>query len=166
MEPMTESPHILIVEARFYADIADELVRGTVEALDRASATYERIQVPGAFEIPAAIGMAARSMDVASGRRYDGFVALGCVIRGETTHYDYVCQESARGLQDLACRHGLAIGYGILTVENADQAWARAKVDRKNKGGDAAQACLAMIALRRRFNSAAGSERERNGTQA
>jgi len=83
--------------------------------------------------------------------RFDGYLALGCVIRGETTHYDYVCGESARALQDLAVRHGLALGYGILTVENDDQAWARARVDRKNKGGDAAAACLAMIDLRRRI---------------
>jgi 6,7-dimethyl-8-ribityllumazine synthase len=149
---MTDTPHILIVEARFYTDIADELARGAVAALERAGATYDRIQVPGAFEIPAAVGMAVRSMERHPDRRpYDGFVALGCVIRGETTHYDYVCQESARGLQDLACRHALAIGYGILTVENAEQAWARAKVERKNKGGDAAQACLDMIDLKRRF---------------
>ena len=83
--------------------------------------------------------------------RYDGYVALGCVIRGETTHYDYVCIESARGLQDLALRHNAAIGYGILTVENDDQAWARAKVDQKNKGGAVASACLDMIRLKRHF---------------
>ena len=99
--------------------------------------------VPGAFEIPGAIALAAG--------HYDGFVALGCVIRGETTHYDYVCGESARGLMDLAVRDRLAIGYGIVTVNNADQAWARAAIDRGDKGGDAAHACLAMVALGRRW---------------
>lgn len=147
---MAGSPHILIVEARFYRDIADELARGAVAALESAGARYDRIAVPGAFEIPAAIALAARSPRGA----YDGYVALGCVIRGETSHYDYVCGESARGLQDLAVRDGLAIGYGILTCETAEQAWERAKTDRKNKGADAAEACLAMIALGRRFGQA------------
>ncbi len=147
---MADSPHILIVEARFYEDIADELARGVIAALEAAGATYERIDVPGAFEIPAAIAMAARAPEGG----YDGYVALGCVIRGETSHYDYVCGESARGLQDLAVRDGLAIGYGILTCEAGEQAWERAKVDRKNKGADVAEACLAMIAIRRRFGLA------------
>ncbi len=138
-------PHVLIVEARFYEDIADELCRGAVAALDAAGATHERVTVPGAFEIPAAIVMAHE----VGGGRFDGYIALGCVIRGETTHYDYVCSESARGLQDLAVRLGLAIGYGILTVENAAQAWARAAVDQKDKGADAARACLRMIELRK-----------------
>src|SRR5690349_16732271 len=128
--------HVLIVEARFYEDIADELVRGAIIELEQAGATYDRIAVPGAFEIPAAIHFAIQSAaQGGNARRYDGYVALGCVIRGETTHYDYVCIESARGLQDLALRYSAAIGYGILTVENDDQAWARAKVDQKNKGG-------------------------------
>ncbi|MFN3461399.1 MAG: 6,7-dimethyl-8-ribityllumazine synthase [Oceanibaculum sp.] len=137
--------HVLIVEARFYEDLADELVKGAMAALDAAGATYDRIAVPGAFEIPAAIGYAAQ------GGKYAGYVALGCVIRGETTHYDYVCGESARGLQDLAIQQRLAIGYGILTCENGEQAWARASVTRKNKGKDAAEACLAMIELKQRF---------------
>jgi len=149
---MADAPHIMIVEARFYTDIADELVRGCIAELEKEGATYERFAVPGAFEIPAAIQYAVKSLDVFSGRRrFDGYVALGCVIRGETTHYDYVCGESARGLQDLAIRHTLALGYGILTVENREQAWARAAVDRKNKGGDAARACLDMIELKRQF---------------
>lgn len=149
---MPDAPHILIVEARFYEDLADELVRGAIATLEAAGASHERVAVPGAFEIPAAIhfALAAEAADPAR-RRFDGYVALGCVIRGETTHYDYVCEESARGLQDLACRQRAAIGYGILTVENDDQAWVRAGVDRKNKGGSAAQACLDMIALKRRF---------------
>jgi 6,7-dimethyl-8-ribityllumazine synthase len=101
--------------------------------------------VPGAFEIPGAIALAAG--------RYDGFVALGCVIRGETTHYDYVCGESARGLMDLSVHKKVAIGYGIVTVNNVDQAWARAATDRGDKGGDAAHACLAMVALGRRWRN-------------
>jgi 6,7-dimethyl-8-ribityllumazine synthase len=149
---MAEGPHVMIVEARYYAHIADELARGAIGALDAAGASYERLTVPGAFEIPAAIRFAV----AAQGRgdraaRFDGFVALGCVIRGETTHYDYVCGESARGLQELALAHHLAIGFGILTVENEAQALARARVDRKNKGGEAANACLAMIELKRQF---------------
>jgi 6,7-dimethyl-8-ribityllumazine synthase len=145
-------PHLLIVEARFYEEISDELAKGAVAALKAAGVTFDRLAVPGAFEIPAAIRMAIRAMDFhPHRRRYDGYVALGCVIRGETTHYDYVCGESARGLQDLAVRYTLAVGYGILTVENEAQAWERARVDRKNKGGDAARACLAMIEAKRKF---------------
>ena len=142
---MTAGPHILIVEAPFYADIVEELRAGAEEALAAAGATVEHASVPGAFEVPAAISVAADT------GRYDGYVALGCVIRGETSHYDYVCAESARGLQDLAVERRLAIGYGILTTENDAQAWVRARRDEKNKGRDAAEACLAMIALKRRF---------------
>ena len=148
-------PHILVVEARFYEDLADELVKGAVGQLEAAGATHHRISVPGAFEIPAAIALAERAARTVHGAaRYDGYVALGCVIRGETTHYDYVCVESARGLQDLAVRDGLAIGYGILTVENGAQAWARARVGEKNKGGGAAAACLAMVNLKRKLGLA------------
>lgn len=143
---MAERSHILIVEARYYEAIADEMARGAVAALESAGAAFDRITVPGAFEIPAAVQMAVQTGS------YDGYVALGCVIRGETTHYDYVCGESARGLQDLAIRHAIAIGYGIITVENEAQAWDRARVDRQDKGGGAARACLDMLALRRRFN--------------
>lgn len=145
---MAEKPHILIVEARFYADIADELARGAIAALDQAGATHDRIEVPGAFEIPAAIAMATGRPAPGRSRPLDGYVALGCVIRGETSHYDYVCGESARGLQDLAIRHDLPIGYGILTCETGEQAWERARVDGKNKGADAATACLRMIAVK------------------
>ncbi len=148
---LVPAPRILIVEARFYQDLADELVRGALAMLEAAGATHERIAVPGSFEIPAAIRIAATGTAAVPARRFDGYVALGCVIRGETTHYDYVCSESARGLQDLACRDGLAIGYGILTCETFEQAWERARVDRGNKGGAATEACLAMVALRRHF---------------
>ncbi len=142
---MTAGPHILIVEAPFYADIVEELRAGAEEALAAAGATVEHASVPGAFEVPAVISIADDT------GRFDGYVALGCVIRGETSHYDYVCAESARGLQDLAVERRLAIGYGILTTENDAQAWVRARRDEKNKGRDAAEACLAMIALKRRF---------------
>ncbi len=146
-----EKPHVLIVEARFYEEIADELAKGAIAELERRGATYERISVPGAFEIPGAIQFAAQSHDELDVPTFDGYVALGCVIRGETSHYDYVCGESARGLMDLSVQYGLALGYGILTVENQEQAWARAKVDQKNKGRDVAGACLDMIALQQRF---------------
>jgi 6,7-dimethyl-8-ribityllumazine synthase len=149
---MADAPHIMLVEARFYAHIADELARGAIAALDAAGASYERISVPGAFEIPAAIRFAVEAQARGARKaRFDGYVALGCVIRGETTHYDYVCGESARGLQQLAIEHQLAIGFGILTVENEAQAQARARPDKKNKGGEAAHACLAMIELKRHF---------------
>jgi len=150
---MADRPHILIVEARFYAHIADELKRGAVAALAAAEVTYDVLAVPGAFEIPAAVKYAIRSHDFTSGRRrYDGYVALGCVIRGETTHYDYVCSESARKLQDLACDYTLALGYGILTCENEAQALARASMNDKDKGGDVARACLRMLEIKRQFN--------------
>jgi len=132
--------------------VAAELLSGATAELEAAGATSERIEVPGAFEIPAAIRMAIRSMDFYAGRRrYDGYIALGCVIRGETSHYDYICMESARKLQDLAVNYTLALGYGILTCETHDQAMERAAVDRKNKGGDAARACLSMIGVKQRF---------------
>lgn len=134
---------ILIVEARYYEDISDALLTGAEAALKRAGAAYERCTVPGALEIPGAIAMAEG--------RYDGFVALGCVIRGETTHYEIVSNESARGIMDLTVRNRLAIGNGILTCEDEEQAWERAKPEKLNKGGGAAEACLAMIALRERF---------------
>ncbi|HXP76456.1 MAG TPA: 6,7-dimethyl-8-ribityllumazine synthase [Stellaceae bacterium] len=149
---MPAAPHVLIVEARYYAHISDELLKGALAALEQAGASHERVTVPGAFEIPAAIKFAVEARaGGAEGACFDGFIALGCVIRGETTHYDYVCEQSSRGLQDLALAHDLPIGFGILTVENEAQALARARVGQKNKGGEAARACLAMIALKRHF---------------
>jgi 6,7-dimethyl-8-ribityllumazine synthase len=135
---------ILIVEARFYEEISDALYEGAVAALGSEVAT-DRVAVPGALEIPGAIKLAAG--------RYDGFVALGCVIRGETYHFEIVANESARGLMDLMVRDGLCIGNGILTVEDEDQALHRARANELDKGGDAARACLALIALKRRFSS-------------
>ena len=149
---MNNSPHILLVEAPYYTHIAEQLRSGAERALASAGATHEVITVPGAFEIPAAIGLIARATP-----RFDGFVALGCVIRGETTHYDHICAESARGLQELAVRDGLAIGYGILTVENEAQALVRASVEGRDKGGEAVRACLAIVDLKRRL---AGEEND------
>ena len=148
---MAGDSHILIVEARFYPDISDELLRGATAALSEAGATFDRVEVPGVFEIPAAIRMAVAATDLAP--KYDGYLALGCVIRGETTHYDIVANESARALQDLAREFALALGFGVLTVENEAQAWARARVDQKNKGAEAARACLALIDLKRRLQT-------------
>lgn len=145
-------PHVMIAEARFYTEIADEMARGAIAELEAVGATYERFAVAGAFELPAAIRIAMQATERGTLKRtFDGYIALGCVIRGDTTHYDYVCGESARGLQDLAIAHGAAIGYGILTVENEEQAWVRARVSEQNKGGDVARACLGMIGLRQRF---------------
>ncbi|PWR23712.1 6,7-dimethyl-8-ribityllumazine synthase [Zavarzinia compransoris] len=152
----TGSPHLLIVEARFYEAILDELFLGAAAAIEAAGGSWERITVPGALEIPAAIRIAEQgSINRANRvRRIDGYVALGCVIRGETSHFDYVCGESARGLMDLGVSLGLAVGNGILTVENEDQAWARANRHEMNKGAGAAAAALALIDLRRRFGVA------------
>ena len=142
---------VLIVEAPYYAHIAAELAAGAVAALEEAGVAYDRLEVPGALEIPVAIAMASES------HRYDGFVALGCVIRGETSHYDIVAGESARALMDLGTERGLAVGNGILTVDTEAQALARARVAEKNKGGDAVQACLALMAARQSYPRAARS---------
>jgi len=139
---------VLVVVARFYEDIADQLLTGAQTALVAGGATHETIEVPGALEIPAAIRFAHES------GRFGGYVALGCVIRGETSHYDIVSGESARGLTDLALRDGLAIGNGILTTDTRDQAMMRAAANGRNKGGDAARAALVLIALRERFRAA------------
>ncbi len=148
-----DSPHLLIVESRFYEDIADELLKGAIGALEAVGASFERVSVPGAFEIPAAIHMGLRSLEFyAAHRRFDGYIALGCVIRGETSHYDHICGESARKLQDLACQYALALGYGILTCENKEQAWERARVDGGNKGGETARASLSMLEIKRQFH--------------
>jgi 6,7-dimethyl-8-ribityllumazine synthase len=141
------SANVLVVEARFYDHISDKLLDGASAALKAAGASVERISVPGALEISAAILFAAKAGEGA-GKSYDGFIALGCVIRGETYHFEIVANESARGLTDLSLHHGLCIGNGILTVENEGQALARAARDGEDKGGGAARACLALIELR------------------
>ncbi|ANP47895.1 6,7-dimethyl-8-ribityllumazine synthase [Candidatus Viadribacter manganicus] len=139
---------LLLVVSPYYRGVADMMQRGAEKAAAQAEVTLDRIFVPGAFEIPAAIAHAAKA------NVYDGFVALGCVVRGETSHYDYVCGESARALMDLATIDGLAIGYGILTVENLEQAEVRAEPARGDKGGEATKAALSMIAIKRRFAGA------------
>lgn len=155
---MAKAPRILVVTARYYADIVAALEHGAFAALEEAGAVYDWVEAPGAFEIPSLIAHGARQGMF--GQRYQGFVALGCVIRGETSHYDYVCGESARALMDLSVNFtadpseaptGLAIGYGILTVETQEQAWARAKPASeggKNKGAEAAKACLGVLRAR------------------
>ena len=140
------SGHFLIIQSRFYPDIADAQLAGAKSALSAAGASHECISVPGALEIPVAIAMAA-----VSEQHFDGYIALGCVIRGKTTHYETVCSESARGLMDLGIAENLAIGNGILTVEDEAQAWERADAARNDKGGDAARAAISLATLRRRF---------------
>ena len=137
-------PHLLIIQARFYEDIADELVRGATAALQRAGATFDVVDVPGAFEIPAAIRFA---LDAG---KYDGYIALGCVIRGETYHFEIVAGESSRVLMDISVSLPMPIGNGILTVENEDQAIVRADPKQGDKGGDAARAALSLFRLSQR----------------
>ncbi|TVQ54929.1 MAG: 6,7-dimethyl-8-ribityllumazine synthase [Rhodobacteraceae bacterium] len=142
-------PRVLIVAAPFYRAIADALLAGARATLDKVGARHEAVEVPGALEIPAAIRLAER--------RYDAFVALGCVIRGETTHYETVCNDSSRGLMLLAVERGLCIGNGVLTCENRAQAEVRADPARMDKGGGAAAAALHLVALARRFSEPAGA---------
>jgi len=137
---------ILLVSANFYQEVSDELLAGARAELTRVGAEFEEISVGGAFEIPAVISLALDA------EKYDGFVALGCVIRGETTHYDYVCGESARAIMELNIQADACIGYGILTVENMEQAMARAKISEGNKGRDAVVAALQLIEVKRRFS--------------
>lgn len=138
-------PHVLILEARFYDHINDMLIAGAVDALEKAGATFEKITVPGALEIPVALQFASQRKN---GRAFDAFIALGCVIRGETTHYEIVSNESARGIMEVSIENNLAVGNGILTVENEAQALERADKNRMDKGGGAAQAALSMLALK------------------
>jgi 6,7-dimethyl-8-ribityllumazine synthase len=148
--PAFERPaRVLLVTAPYYRAVADRLIAGARAALAAGGAEHEAIEVPGALEVPTAIRLAAR------GGGFDGFVALGCVIRGETTHYETVCNDSSRGLALLGLE-GLCIGNGILTVETMAQAEVRADPAGMNKGGGAAEACLHLIALARRFAPAAG----------
>jgi len=151
----SKGTRILIVEARFYDDIADALLAGASKVLKEAQAEFDCITVPGSLEIPAAIAIA---VDAATTRRrpYDGVVALGCVIRGDTIHFDIVAHQSARGLMDLAVARQLPIGNGIITVDNEAQAWVRARPEEQDKGGDAARAALAMVGLKRQVGKQIG----------
>lgn len=137
--------HLLIVTATFYERLSAEMIRGAEAALKEAGATWDHASVPGALEIPTVIRFALES------GKYDGFVALGCIIRGETYHFEIVCNESARGLTWLAIEQQAAIGNGILTVETEQQAWTRAYVHEGNKGADAAKAVLTLIEHKKRF---------------
>jgi 6,7-dimethyl-8-ribityllumazine synthase len=141
---------ILVVEARYYDDIADFLLAGAMKVLNKAGAEVERITVPGSLEIPSAIVIA---VDAAKqkGLAYEGVVALGCVIRGDTIHFEIVSQLSAQGLLELSVARGLPIGNGIVTVNTLTQALARARIEEQDKGGDAARAALTMVALKRRL---------------
>jgi 6,7-dimethyl-8-ribityllumazine synthase len=145
---ITTHARVLIVEARFYEDLADALLEGATAAIAEAGASFELHTVPGALEIPAAIAILIDGA-AARGEPFDGAVALGAVIRGETTHYEIVSEESSRALMDLSVARKLPLGNGILTVENDAQAWARARRSEMDKGGGAAKACLAMIRLKR-----------------
>jgi len=145
-----EGVRILIVQARFYEDIADALLVGATRVLKQADAAYERVSVPGSLEVAPAIAIAVDAAE-RSGRPYDGAVALGCVIRGETLHFEIVAQESARALLELSVARRLPIGNGILTVDTNAQAWTRARADEADKGGDAARAALSLVRLKRRL---------------
>jgi len=147
---MTTRSHVLIVEGRFYSDIADELAKGATAVLDQEGVSYERLSVPGAFEVPAGVRFALRAMELGSGpARYAGFIALGCVIRGETDHYEHICREASRALMELSVTYTVALGFGILTCDTHEQARARAAVDQANKGATAARTCLRMMDLKK-----------------
>ncbi|SOD94251.1 6,7-dimethyl-8-ribityllumazine synthase [Caenispirillum bisanense] len=147
---MATGPRILIVESRFYEDIADQLVKGAVQELTAQGAGYKRIIVPGILEIPAVIRFAVRAMELrATDFRFAGYVVLGCSIKGETDHYEHVCNESMRGVSDLVLQYSLALGNGILTCRTREHAWERARVDGRNFGGQAARAALRMIQVKR-----------------
>jgi 6,7-dimethyl-8-ribityllumazine synthase len=148
---LEEKIRILIVEGRFYSGISDELLRGATNAIEAFGAEYEVVAVPGALEIPGVIAMAEEGRHRPAGKHFDGYVALGCVIRGETHHFDIVANESARAIMDLTVGKHVCIGNGVLTVEDEDQAWVRARPSEGDKGGGAAKACLDMIAHKRRF---------------
>lgn len=145
-------PHLLIVESPYYEHIANGLAQGAIAAIEKAGGSYDRLSVPGALEVPGAIAMAEAAVDRGD-RTYDGYVALGCVIRGETLHYEIVSNESARGLMDLTIYDGVAVGNGIITVENEEQALVRSDPAQKNKGGDAARAALRMVEIRRELET-------------
>lgn len=145
-------PHLLIVESPYYEEIARGLAAGAIAAIEKAEGTYDRLTVPGALEVPGAIAMAEAAVDRGD-RTYEGYVALGCVIRGETLHYEIVSNESARGLMDLTIYDGVAVGNGIITVENEAQAIARSDPAQKDKGGDAARAAIRMVEIRRELET-------------
>ena len=146
------APYLLIIDARFYEDVSDELVLGAIAEMDSIGGTYHRVSVPGVFEIPAGIRLAVRSMELVSAavhKRFDGYIALGCVIRGETDHYEHVAREGLRGVNDLAMQYSIAVGMGILTCHTKEQALERASVDKGNVGGRAARTAVQMVEFKR-----------------
>ncbi|WP_292064721.1 6,7-dimethyl-8-ribityllumazine synthase [Brevundimonas sp. UBA7664] len=153
---MSDPTRVLIVEARFYDGLADALLEGAKDALRARGASFDVVSVPGALEVPTAIALAVEAGRYPTAPRYDGFVALGCVIRGETYHFEIVADQSAAGLRNLGL-NGVVIGNGILTTEDEDQAWARARLSEGDKGGGAARACLDLIALRKRLRVGLGA---------
>ena len=152
---MAEPLKILIIEARYYEDIADNLAKGAIHVIEKGGFSHERVSVPGIFEIPAAINFALLAMEIQSApAHYAGFIALGCVIRGETDHYEHIARETSRALMDIAVNSNIAFGFGILTCDTIKQASVRSVpevTDRRNKGAEAAQACLRMIELKKVF---------------
>ncbi|AQR62011.1 6,7-dimethyl-8-ribityllumazine synthase [Brevundimonas sp. LM2] len=153
---MSDPPRVLVVEARFYDDLADALLDGAKDALQAQGVDFDVVTVPGALEIPPTIALAEEAGRYPTAPRYDGYVALGCVIRGETYHFEIVSDQSAAGIMALGIK-GLIIGNGILTVEDEDQAWARARRSEGDKGGGAVRACLDLIALKKRLRLGLGS---------
>lgn len=141
-------PHLLVLRAPYYRDVVEGLTRGAERVLRQAGATFETLDVAGAFELPQALRMALRG-----GRRFDGYVALGCVVRGETDHYEHICRETIGGLMAVSLQFGLAMGQGVLTVHRLEQAQARSGIDGTNKGAEAAAAALGQIALARRLGA-------------
>jgi len=153
---LSEPIRVLIVEARFYDDLADALLEGAKDALREQGAEFDVVSVPGALEVPTVIALAEEAGRYPTAPRYDGYVALGCVIRGETYHFEIVSDQSAAGIRNLGLK-GIIIGNGILTTEDEHQAWARARISEGDKGGGAARAALDLIALRKRLRVGLGS---------
>ncbi|WP_404822167.1 MULTISPECIES: 6,7-dimethyl-8-ribityllumazine synthase [Brevundimonas] len=153
---LNDPTRVLIVEARYYDDLADALLEGAKDALRAQGVQFDVVTVPGALEVPTAIALAEEAGRFPTAPRYDGYVALGCVIRGETYHFEIVSDQSAAGIMHLGLK-GLAIGNGILTTEDEEQTWARARMSEGDKGGGAARACLDLIALRKRLRGGLAS---------
>ena len=143
------APHILLVRAPYYRDVVDGMTAGARRILDGAGATHDTLDVAGAFELAQAIRIVLRGAG-----RFDGYVALGCVVRGETDHYDHICRESMAGLMAVALQYGLALGTGLLTVHDVAQAVARSRGDGHNKGAEAAAAALRQVAVARQMGAA------------
>ena len=144
---MAKPERILLIEARYYEDIADAMAEGAIAVIEKGGYAYDRLAVPGVFEVPAAVKFAHQAREP-----YAGFCAMGCVIRGETDHYEHVAREASRALMDLSIDDTIALGFGILTCDTREQAQVRAALGGRNKGAEAAQACLRMIELKRTFH--------------